>query len=154
MKKLISILLLAISSQAMAGEGPLLLGAILGDPTGLSGRVDLDSSTAFDGGLSWSNGSRRGAQLHGDYLQIRPRRLEAGDTFLDVYYGIGARLISISSDSKHEGELSLGPRAPVGLKYELRDPSVEFFGEVALILDVIPSIEADVDVGVGIRYRF
>lgn len=138
---------------AHAGNGPFLLGVILGDPTGISGRHDLSRTTSIDGALSWSNGTRRGAQIHGDYLVTKPNALAAGDSFLDVYYGIGLRMISISSD-KYKGDLSLGPRAPLGLRYELRDPTVEFFGEVALVLDLIPETDADLEVGVGVRYRF
>lgn len=154
MKRLLaSALILIFAKTASAGQGPFLLGVVLGDPTGLSGRMDLTNNAAIDGALSWSNGTRTGAQLHADYLKIRRSALAAGDTFLDVYYGIGARIISISSE-KHKGELSLGPRAPIGLKHELKDPSVEFFGEAALILDLTPTTTADLDIGVGVRYRF
>jgi hypothetical protein len=154
MKSFLAIVLFFFATQAMAGQGPFLLGAILGDPTGLSGRFDLDKTTAVDGALSWSGGGRTtGSQIHGDYLKTRPRALAAGDSFVDVYYGIGARMIAITSKD-HKGDLSFGPRAPIGLNYELRDPSVEFFGEVALILDLAPSTAADIDLGVGVRYRF
>lgn len=154
MKSFLVLVLLLVSQSVLAGDGPFLLGAILGDPTGVSGRADFTNNTSIDGALSWSSGGRNtGTQLHGDYLLIRPRALAAGDSFLDVYYGIGARLISITS-SDHHGDLSIGPRAPIGLKYELNDPSVEFFGEVALVLDLAPSTGADLDLGVGARYRF
>ena len=154
MKKFWGVLLTSIiSSSCFAGQGPFLLGAIVGDPTGLSGRADFTNHTAIDGAFSWSGGSRTGSQLHGDYLKIKPGAIPAGDTDVDLYYGIGARLIAISSGSD-KGKASFGPRVPVGLKHEIKDPSVEFFGEVAFILDLMPSSAADVDIGVGARYRF
>jgi hypothetical protein len=139
--------------SAWAGNGPLLLGAVIGDPTGLSARYDLGSRASVDGAFSWSSGTRSGSQIHVDYLVSQPSRIAAGDSFLDLFYGIGARLIALSSGGD-KGKFALGPRAPLGLKYELQDPSVEFFGEIALILDIVPSTTADFDLGVGARYRF
>jgi hypothetical protein len=153
MKIFMGLLFSLLSLSAWAGQGPLTLGGIFGDPTGLSGKLDLGANDAFDGALSWSAGSRSGTQLHVDYLKFRPQSVEAGDTYLDFYYGIGARLISLNSGDD-KGKIAFGPRAPIGLKHELRDPSVEFFGEVAVILNLTPASSADIDLGVGVRYRF
>ncbi len=150
---LFSLLIFLSTHFAWAGRGPVTLGVILGDPTGLSAKIDLGRNEAFDGAFSWSTGSRSGTQIHVDYLKFRPESIEAGDSFLDVYYGIGARLISLDHGD-NRGKIAFGPRAPIGLKYELKDPSVEFFGEIALILDLTPATDADVDLGVGARYRF
>lgn len=153
MKIILSALVLILAGPAFAGNGPFTLGAILGDPTGLSGKLDLENDTAVDGALSWSSGTRTGLQIHSDYLKYQPGRVRAGDTNLDLYYGIGGRLITLNS-GKEKGKLSVGPRAPLGLKHEIRDPSIEFFGEAALILDLVPSTVADIDLGIGLRYRF
>ncbi len=140
-------------STAFAGSGPFLLGAMIGDPTGISAKYDLQKDTALDGSLSYSLGGRSGAQIHGDYLKIQHGAVDAGDKELDLYYGIGARLVTLSSGDD-KGKVSFGPRVPVGLKHEIKDPSVEFFGELAFILDLTPSTAADLDVAVGARYRF
>lgn len=153
MKRITLIFSFLLSSSSFAGNGPFTLGAIVGDPTGVSGKLDVSSTEAFDGALSWSSGSRSGVQVHGDYLRIMPGSVSAGDTEIDFYYGVGARLIAIDKND-HKGKIGLGPRAPIGLKHELSDPNVEFFGEVALVLDLIPSTAADLDIGVGARYRF
>ncbi len=153
MKKLFGFLLVLISCSANAGKGPFSLGAILGNPTGLSGKMDLDKNEALDGAFSWSLGSHAGTEVHVDYLRIRPQSIEAGDTWIDLYYGIGGRLISLSSDD-NRGKLAIGPRAPIGLSHELADPRIQFFGEVALVLNLTPSTSADIDLGVGARYRF
>jgi len=144
---------LILGFSANAGVGPLLVGGMIGDPTGISFKYDLEPNTAIDGGLSYSLGGRSGATLHGDYLIQRPKIVDAGDTELDLYYGIGLRMVTLSGGD-HKGKLSVGPRVPVGLRHEIKDPSVEFFGEVALILDVAPSTAADLDLAIGARYRF
>jgi hypothetical protein len=153
MRSFISIAIAFLGCSAFAGTGPFLLGAIVGDPTGVSGRYDLQKETSIDGALSYSLGGRSGAQIHGDYLKTKSKAVQAGDTSLDFYYGIGARLITLSSGDD-KGRVSFGPRVPVGLKHEIKDPSVEFFGEVAFILDITPSTAADLDLAVGARYRF
>jgi hypothetical protein len=153
MKGLFFIFATCLASISFAGHEPLLLGAILGDPTGASAKYDLSQTEVVDAALSWSMGSRTGVQIHGDYLKIMPGRVGAGDTDLDLYYGIGARMIGIDRD-EHKGKISFGPRAPIGLKLELKDPTVEFFGEAAAILDLVPSTAFDLDLGIGARYRF
>ena len=153
MRLFIVSLLSFFSISAVAGEGPWLVGGMIGDPTGFTAKYDLERNTAIDGALSYSLGGRSGAQLHGDYLKINPKIIDAGDTELDLYYGIGARMVTLSSGDD-KGKLSFGPRVPVGLRHEIKNPSVEFFGEVAFILDVAPSTAADLDLMVGARYRF
>ncbi len=153
MQKCLGLVLLLLGLSANAGTGPWLVGGMIGDPTGFTTKYDNGNHTAFDGGLSYSLGGRSGAQLHGDYLITRPQVIDAGDTELDLYYGIGLRMITLSSGDD-KGKLSVGPRAPLGLKHEMKNPSVEFFGEAALIIDVTPSTAADLDLLVGARYRF
>jgi len=153
MRILVSIMIAFLGCSAFAGQGPFLLGGMIGDPTGVSGRYEVGRDTSIDGGLSYSLGGRSGAQLHGDYLKTKAKAVDAGDTELDLYYGIGARLITLSSGDD-KGKISFGPRVPVGLKHEIKDPSIEFFGEVAAILDITPSTAAVLDLAVGVRYRF
>jgi hypothetical protein len=153
MKVLVFTLLTLGTSFSWAGSGPLLLGAMLGDPTGLSGKYDLSSDTAVDGGLAYTLGGRSGAQVHGDYLKGYPRAIVAGEADLNFYYGIGVRIVTLNSGND-SGRLSVGPRLPVSLSYELKNPDIEFFGEFAFILDLAPSVAPDVDLAVGIRYRF
>jgi hypothetical protein len=153
MRALVSIIMLFLGFSAHAGTGPLLVGGMIGDPTGFTMKYDQQKNRSIDGGLSYSLGGRSGAQLHADYLLQKPRVIDAGDTELDLYYGIGLRMITLSSGDD-KGKLSFGPRVPVGLRHELKDPSVEFFGEVAVIVDIAPSTAADLDISVGARYRF
>ena len=148
-----AVLITSSSISLAAGDGPYTFGGILGDPTGVSGKLDLPNDTAIDGAIAWGFGGRSGGRIHGDYLEIRRGQMSAGDADLDLYYGMGARLVSINGGGD-SGKIAFGPRAPVGLLYQSEGPNMEFFGEAALILDVIPSVSVDLDLAVGVRLRF
>lgn len=151
--KYIVILACSMISIATFAKNPVSVGAVVGDPTGLSVLYKTEEKRGYDASFSYSLGSKSGAQIHGDYLIIGERFITAGDSDLDVYYGVGARIITISSGDD-KGKVSLGGRAPIGLIHYISKPDLEVFGEVALILDLFPGTAADVDLGIGVRYRF
>jgi hypothetical protein len=152
MKVILFLSSLLISHISFAQEA-LSVGAIVGDPTGISALYRTAENRGYDGSLSYSTGGKSGTQLHVDYLVIGDKVITAGDTDLDVYYGVGGRMITISSGD-NKGKVSLGGRAPVGLLHIIQDPRLELFAEMALILDLFPGTAADFDLGVGARYRF
>lgn len=147
-----AILLSSISFAATPAK-PYTLGGILGDPTGFSAKYQLTEDTAVDGAIAWGFGGRSGTQIHGDYLQFHEGQISAGDAELDLYYGAGARIVSISGGGDN-GKIAIGPRFPIGLLHRTENPNLEYFGEAALILDVVPSTSLDLDLAVGIRLRF
>ncbi len=152
MRKIIFLTAIFITEVAFSNE-PISVGAIFGDPTGLSVLYKTEKNRGYDASLSYSLGGKSGAQIHADYLIIGENVITAGDSDLDVYYGIGGRMITISSGD-NKGKLSLGGRAPIGLIHYIEKPRIEVFGEAALILDLFPGTAADFDLGIGVRYRF
>lgn len=151
MRSIIIVLMSLFSSFAFAEN--FGLGVILGDPSGLSMKMKLDEGHSVDGALAYSSGWHHGLQFHADYLKDRARTWHTnGGGPINMYYGIGGRLISYNDDRKDL--VSLGPRGVMGLNYDIVNPNIEFFGELALVLDVVPSIGADIDFGVGARIRF
>ena len=66
---------------------------------------------------------------------------------------IGGRLY-VADHKNHKDEIFFGPRAPIGINYYLKDPAVEFFGELSAILNITPETEADLDFSIGARYWF
>ena len=72
---------------------------------------------------------------------------------LEVYYGLGARFIKINN-GEHNGNLALGPRAPLGINYSFLSPKIDVFGELALAFDILPATNLDLEAGIGARYRF
>jgi len=151
--KIISTICLIMMMTTAAYAENFGLGVILGDPSGLSGKMKLDGAHSLDGALAYSSGKHSGMQFHATYLWDRARSWGTTQGPLDMYYGLGGRLISYN-DNKDKSQISIGPRGSLGLCFNINNPNIEFFGELAMVLEVTPSISADLDAGVGARIRF
>lgn len=130
------------------------LGIIAGAPTGISGEAIVSKDRAIDAVLAYSLASDLGLEFHADYLVLNAHSFPTnlGAPF-ELYYGIGARVVSITR-GRHEDDIAIGPRTPIGVSYRLAEPRIEFFGELALAFDIIPATNLDLEGGVGLRYRF
>jgi hypothetical protein len=151
--KLLTLISFLILSVSVAKAEDFAVGIVLGDPTGLSGKVKMDGAHSVDGALAYSSGKHSGTHFHADYLWDRARSWETDKGPLYMFYGIGGRLNSYN-DNDHRSQVSLGPRGSIGLNFDIHNPNLELFGELAMILEVTPSITADIDAGVGVRIRF
>ncbi len=153
--KLFAGLLLSVTLFAASfAQAETAVGLMVGDPTGFTGRMSLNDHNSIDGAVAVSGGTYRGLQLHSTFLFDKFQSWEmAKEGPMNLYLGIGARMIFIN-DGKYDGDVAFGPRAPVGMTYMWSDPKVEFFAEAALVLDVSPKVDADIDIGVGARFRF
>lgn len=151
MKKFLLTLGLLFGSTVMAeGSGPML-GIILGYPTGLSFRQKTSADHSMDAGLAYSllSGSMH---LHADYLWDDAKTLHLEKQPIEFYYGIGARLAS--GNTRRSSFFALGPRFPFGLATNFETPRLQLFAEIAPIVDLIPAVDVDLHVGIGLRYRF
>ena len=144
---------LAFSNITLANEGQL--GFILGSTTGLSGKYDLGGARAIDAALAYSLDGLYGLSFHADYL-LNPARIISVDKIspLNLYYGVGIRLIEYRDRARLNGNTRLGVRVPIGLFYRTGDPALELFGELAPILDVTPRTDVYIDAGLGVRFIF
>lgn len=140
-----------VSSNSSAVAGGSALGVILGEPTGLSGKLWTSSRTAFDAALAWSLDKNAGTHLHIDYLWHRTARLNNNRGTLPWYYGIGGRLKT--TDRKGADDF-LGARFPVGLEFFPKDTQLEVFIELVPVLDISPDTELDFNAAVGARIVF
>ncbi len=148
MKKVFFIFIFAAGfTQAKQDLG---LGAVLGDPTGFAVKLQTSADNAVDGALAWSS---RGFHIHSNYLWQINNYFQLDQKNIDLYYGVGVRLISISSGTDKD-KTSLGPRTPIGVNFKLQQTKLQFFAELAMNLNVTPSTEADLDGGIGIRFHF
>lgn len=136
-----------------SAKAEFAVGAVLGDPTGLSGRAAIDGQHSVDAALAYNSGNYSGLHIHMSYLRDRARTFATTEGPIELYYGLGVRLISVDK-GKYDGDTMIGPRAPLGLLYNFKNPNVEVFGEIALALDIVPRTDVDLDVGVGVRLRF
>lgn len=120
------------------------LGAMLGEPTGVSVKFWTGNETAIDVGAAWSlSGRNEALHLHSDLLF---HSWFADTENLAFYYGIGGRVIFAN-------EAQAGVRVPIGLTYVFDGP-FDLFVEAVPILDLTPDTDFAGNGAVGIRYYF
>lgn len=129
------------------------LGVVLGDPTGISGRFSVSPANSFEMAVAYSSSHYEGLHIHGTYLWDNARNFRTSASPLEMYYGLGVRLITINKGER-DGSTAVGPRAPIGLLYKINNPNLEFFGEVSATVDITPKTDVDLDIGIGVRVRF
>lgn len=122
-------------------------GIILGEPTGLSAKAWVSRQNAVDFGLAYSFRRDGYFHLHGDYLWHFPHAIQAPQR-IPLYTGLGARL------AVGKGSGVFGIRIPFGIAYWLSEAPIEFFLEIAPVLDLAPATELSGNGGIGARYYF
>jgi len=148
MKKLIFVSIVALFSAGLiAQDSGFGLGAVFGEPTGLSAKVWTGEKTAVDGALAWSFAGSGYVHLHADFLIHNFDLINVSKGKLPFYFGIGA-FLNFASD------MGLGIRIPVGLAYHFADAPLEIFGEIAPGLSLLPATDFYFGGGIGIRYYF
>jgi len=147
-------LLAPLCATADPAGGEAALGVILGEPTGLSGKLWLDRTDAIDAAAAWSFGNHEAFQLHADYLIHRYDVFEGIDPAygkLPLYFGIGGRF---KSHGGRDDRAIAGVRVPVGVTYLFARVPFDVFGEVVPTLDVAPETEVRLNVAIGGRFYF
>jgi opacity protein-like surface antigen len=144
-----SILLIVLfSGITLAQSSGFGIGAILGQPTGISAKYWTTSSTAFDFGLGYSFEKNSRMHLHADYLFHTKDIFNSTENF-SLYYGPGARLRLVEN-----GDSRLGVRFDVGIVWIPRNAPIDVFVEIAPLLDIIPETDFSFNGGIGVRYFF
>jgi hypothetical protein len=138
-----------ICSSAQAQNRGFGLGIIIGEPTGISGKLWTGGNTAIDGAAAWSFEKEASVHLHGDLLfhnfSFHPREIRKGTLLL--YYGIGGRI-------KFEDKSKVGVRVPLGINYLFPHGPLDFFLEIVPVLDLAPSTKFGMNGALGFRYFF
>ncbi|MFA6237179.1 MAG: hypothetical protein WC635_07625 [Bacteriovorax sp.] len=153
MRILLALSILLFTHSSFARE-EYQLGVILGAPTGISGKMSLGNNRSVDAALAYSLSHNLGLVFHADYLIENARSFSINAPQpLELYFGIGARVAAVDK-GEHKDDVAVGPRAPIGISYTINNPNLYFFGELALVLNLIPDTDVDLDGAVGVRYRF
>ena len=139
----------SLTSAAENGHGNFGLGVILGEPTGLSGKLWTGGKTAFDGAIAWSTDQNANLHLHLDYL-IHNYRFNVDEVNLPFYYGIGGRM----KFSENDNDDFIGVRVPLGVAYMFDKAPIDLFFEIVPILDLAPDTDFDLNGAIGARYFF
>ncbi len=134
-------------------------GIMLGDPTGFNFKIWTNRTTAIDGGIAWSIGDRDALHIHVDYLFHSMNLIPVTNyNSIFLHYGIGGRFLAAGDGNTNNNETDndsrLGFRVPIGLDYKLIKTPVDFFIEVAPILDFVPTTEFSFNGAIGARYYF
>jgi len=155
------------------------VGAILGDPTGLSGKLWVGQTNAIDIGIGfYGYGGFRGGcfhdragrticdpgygygygtssgSVHVDYLWESKLYDASGKVQLDWHIGGGARAFFLG-DPCGSGCWDIGVRAPIGLDLTFARPSfLEVFIEIAPALYAVPAMFLALEGGLGVRGYF
>jgi hypothetical protein len=145
-KSFIIVLLGLVTLSASAQDSGMGAGAIIGEPTGLSGKTWLSSNDAVDAGVAWSM-SHGWFHLRADYLRHVFNLIPVEKGQLPLYFGGGAR-IGFGPD------VSLGARVPVGLDYLFDGTPLDVFIELVPGLQIIPDTQFEMGGGIGVRYWF
>ena len=146
---------LSFYMPAQAADQSFGLGVILGDPTGISGKLHLTDRQAITGAVAWSFRGSTTLHLHGDYLLHHnlsgdvKGNLEKGLRTVTPYfhYGIGGRL-------RDEPEDRLGVRLPLGITGRFNNHPIDLFVEIVPLLDLTPATEFDLNAAAGARFYF
>ena len=137
---------LACVSPRAAVAGPLGVGIMVGEPTGLTIKQWLGHGHAFDLGAAWSFVDDAALSVHADYLVHNPGPPEINVGGLLFYYGLGGRIKLEENDNR------VGVRIPLGITYLFAKSHLDFFFEIAPLLDLAPETDFLVNSGFGVRY--
>jgi hypothetical protein len=145
-KLIFLIIFFCLSFTLWAGDKGL--GIMLGNPTGINGKLKLSAQRSVDAGLGMALVGGNPVSLHSDYLWQNDDAFYFKDTYsLDLYFGMGGRM-------EFSDSIYLGPRFPVGLSHQLEKNDADVFFEVAPILDFIGKQGYEINLLFGSRYFF
>ncbi len=142
---IVVVTMMLVSANAWAHE--FGLGAVIGEPTGISGKIWSGNYSAVDFAMAWSLDDESAFNFHADYLVHDYGVFNVTRGKLPLYYGIGGRLLDAS-------DTHVGMRGVLGLDYLFHRAPVDLFFEVAPVLDFVPATEMDLEGGFGMRFYF
>ena len=123
------------------------IGAVVGQPKGLSLQVPITSYATFNSSLYYDLLAPR-IDVHLDQVIVQPRK------FLEIFYPyIGYGLyISIKENKKFDHSRGVLGRIPLGL--ELGEHRMRGFIELTPALEILPALNFHLQGALGCRYHF
>ncbi len=125
------------------------IGVIVGEPTGITVKYNLDAKMSIDGGLGWSTSSDNEFHIYGTYLYHMYDLIKVPKGNLPLYFGGGFRFFK-----REKKDNEFGIRIPVGVEYQFENLPLGAFVELAPVLNLTPDTDLDLEGGIGIRYFF
>lgn len=131
----------AVSSRVGSAQD-LGLGTELGQPMGVTAKYWLNSTLAVDAAMGYHFNSN--FDMHSDILWHTFSSFAMTNGRMPFYAGLGGRVL-LGNDSQ------FGLRLPLGASFLPATDPIEIFIELAPVIQVAPSLGADIDGIVGIR---
>jgi hypothetical protein len=143
------------------GVGTFGLGLIVAGPTGLSGKLYMADWLALDFAFGYYYGAYEdhGLGAHVDLL-FHPLVLAYTEPFsVPLYFGVGGIVVNDKDACRRcdrDDDLEAGVRVPFGLALEFNGVPLDFFVEIALIVQLIDDDDhrLGVDAAAGLRFWF
>jgi hypothetical protein len=146
--KLLSILLLLLSSFSSFAAKELGVGFTLGSLVGVTARQWQGDARAWDAALGWSLGGSPHPILQGAHIWNQEAALYFNEKHpLDLYFAIGGLV-------EFDDEIELGARVPLGLSYFFANREAEGFAEFTPLLRLVPQTTIGAQIAVGMRVYF
>jgi hypothetical protein len=153
MKRLLCLaVFLCFGSVANAGGGPLGLGIVGEDPSGLTLKYRLGDHQALDFRLGLDGFGNDFVLFQGNYLVNIVYLADGYDFRLPLYIGVGASFFFF--DFGNDDELLILGRLPIGLDFDFLAANIDVFVELAPQLVFRPDVEVIFNGAAGIRYFF
>ncbi|MBA2320567.1 MAG: hypothetical protein H0V89_05365 [Deltaproteobacteria bacterium] len=152
----------------IGGDHRFGLGVGIGNPTAVSGKLYLGGDiNALDFQVgAWDN-YQEGYGYDNLYVHVvylwHPSIVAEGNNFeMPWHIGIGGAVWEGQYCGWGDGfdfcggddDFALAARVPVGLDFNIQDPRIQIFGDIALNVLVFPGIGIDLGLQIGARYYF
>lgn len=135
------------SLPARADKGAFGLGLIVGQPTGVTGAVDLSDHTALDGAIGFGFFNDRNFYAHLEFDYYFPTLAHGDALDLSLYIGVGGFFVA------HK-DAAIGARVPVGLSFDFTSAPIQIFLEASFLFGLVPDGYFEPRGAVGFRYYF
>lgn len=183
MRNIINVILLANALYFANTAKSIGVGVSLFGPTGITFKTEEQSGTAIDGTIAWSSDDHYDMiLLQSQYLisydelfyfglGLRLIHLSHNSDHIHYYHvhkkckhdchhyhddhAYKSSVVFYDHHHGHGDATIIAGRFPAGIRYKLpKMPQLELFAELAIMLDLIPSVAGGIDLGLGARYFF
>lgn len=145
----------ATSAIAQNGGKKWGLGAVIGDPTGLSVNYFFTDVTTLHTTIAWDADDTEELELASHY-NWRKDKIAETKIPLGWFMGVGAKVLFY--DRRHidtdDDDFEFGPSGTLGLFYTFANVALEPFVKGNLTMNVIEDTDVNGDLMVGLHYNF
>ena len=159
------LLLPATTHAEQFDKGVFGLGLIVGEPTGVTGKLYLGDRFAVDFGVG-SAFIGGGIHIHGDVLwhpYLITGSHEAESSFvMPLYVGVGGRILRHDRGRDNDDDFHVGVRGVVGVAFDFHRNPLDVFLEIAAVAERVSGggdikhegFGLALNAGAGVRYYF